>query len=390
MLAKSKYSQKGLNFALSAAVGTSAIVAFVPHAGAEVLDFTSFKDVKPEDHFYEAVKSLYKRNIIKGYGEEFRPYGEVTRAQAAKIMALSLNLDIKNVKDPGFKDVSESEWSYGYIAALTNLGIVKGYGDQFKPNEPLSRAQMAKMITLAYKFETGILDKSPFDDVQKGDWYAEFIKPLIEHEITTGTTATTFSPNHKVTRGQMASFIFRSENTVKSAHIQTTITSVTDDQLITPSGTYTLTNELKKWINRSNAAALKGASIKFTIKDGAVDQIASIELRANGKAGSNQSNAGDGHAVLDFGGTATDADITVNADYITLKNGTIKGDVHIAAAVENSFYSDGMTIEGKTIISNSAALAVHQSSPFYQSLSYKKDESALLAAAKNGGITGLR
>jgi 2',3'-cyclic-nucleotide 2'-phosphodiesterase (5'-nucleotidase family) len=201
-----------LNVALSAAVATSAVVTFVPNTGAQGHHSIDFKDVKPGDHFYEAVQNLQARGILKGYEDEFRPYEEVTRAQAAKIIALVLNLDTKNVKDPGFRDVSKGEWSYGYIAALANKGIVKGYGDHFKPNEPLSRAQMAKILALAFEFQQGTLENSPFIDVKKDDWYAGFVKPLIDHGITTGTTPTTFSPNDKVTRGQMASFIFRSEN----------------------------------------------------------------------------------------------------------------------------------------------------------------------------------
>lgn len=208
MSVNSNYRKKMLYVSLSAAIAASATVAFVPDAQAEG---SEFKDVKPQDYFYEAVKSLQARGIVTGYGDEFRPYAQVTRAQAAKFIVLALNLDTKNVQDPGFADVSKDSWSYGYIAALVNKGIVKGYGDQFKPNEPLSRAQMAKIITLAFEFERGTLENSPFSDVNKDDWYAEFVKPLVDHKITTGTTATTFSPNNKVTRGQMASFIFRSE-----------------------------------------------------------------------------------------------------------------------------------------------------------------------------------
>ncbi|WP_078409970.1 5'-nucleotidase C-terminal domain-containing protein [Priestia abyssalis] len=217
MSVNSNYRKKMLHVSLSAAVAASATVAFVPNAQAEGSESSSFKDVKPQDHFYEAVKSLQDRGIVTGYGDEFRPYTEVTRAQAAKIIALALHLDTKNVQDPGFSDVAKDGWSYGYIAALANKGIVKGYGDQFKPNEPLSRAQVAKIIALAFEFKQGTLENSPFTDVNKDDWYTEFVKPLLDHNITTGTTSTTFSPNNKVTRGQMASFIFRSEKAAESS-----------------------------------------------------------------------------------------------------------------------------------------------------------------------------
>ncbi|MBM7702509.1 5'-nucleotidase C-terminal domain-containing protein [Metabacillus iocasae] len=207
MKKKNLRSKKFLNVALTASVATGAVVSLAPTASADSV----FKDIKEGDHFYEAVLNLHERQIVQGFGNEFKPYAHVTRAQAAKVIALALELDVKNVKDPMFNDVAKTDWAYSYIAALANKGIVSGYGDEFRPNAPLSRAQMAKMITLAFEFKKEASTELPFTDVNSGDWYAEFLTPLVKNKVTTGTTPTTFSPNGHVTRGQMASFVFRSE-----------------------------------------------------------------------------------------------------------------------------------------------------------------------------------
>jgi hypothetical protein len=174
---------------------------------------TNFTDVKKEDYFYEAVHSFASRGILSGYGDKFKPYQPVTRAQAAKMLALVLGLDTKNVKDPGFTDVKKADWYYGPVAALVEAGIIKGDGNKFKPYETLNRAQMAKMVALGFGFQQG---KAPtqFTDVKSSDWFSSYVGILVEKGITKGTTPTTFSPYRAVTRGQLAAFLFRAEQSV--------------------------------------------------------------------------------------------------------------------------------------------------------------------------------
>lgn len=174
---------------------------------------TNFTDVKKGDYFYEAVHSLASRGILTGYGDKFKPYQPVTRAQAAKMLALVLGLDTKNVKDPGFSDVKKQDWYYGPVAALVEAGIIKGDGGKFKPFETLNRAQMAKMVALGFGFQQGKVP-TQFTDVKSSDWFSSYVGVLVEKGITKGTTPTTFSPYRAVTRGQLATFLFRAEQSV--------------------------------------------------------------------------------------------------------------------------------------------------------------------------------
>lgn len=207
-----KSNHKLFHTALATTMVAGAVVSVVPSAvGAE--NAGAFTDVKSTDYFYEPIQSLTSRDIIKGYEDgTYRPYQSVTRAQAAKIIALALELDTKNVKNPGFTDVKTDDWHYGPIAALVEAGILKGYDDKtFKPNGTLTRAQMAKIITLGFKLKEEPLTNNPFADVKADDWYANYLQALLTNEITTGKTASSYAPNDAVTRGQMAAFVFRSE-----------------------------------------------------------------------------------------------------------------------------------------------------------------------------------
>ena len=178
---------------------------------------TNFSDVQANSEMGQAVSNLVNRGIISGYQDgTYRPNQPITRAQAAKILAGVLKLDTKNAQAT-FTDVPVSYEHYGAIAALAEKKILNGYTDgTFKPNQPITRAQMAKIIANAFEFSS-VFETLPFTDVNVHAESFRYINALYSYAITTGTSATTYSPGNPVTRGQLAVFITRAENTKKQA-----------------------------------------------------------------------------------------------------------------------------------------------------------------------------
>ena len=92
-----------------ATVAGGAIAVGAPvqvHAKAPV-----FSDVEdsPAHHYFEAVMKYTARGMMSGYPDgTFRPNESITRQDAAKLLSMVLELDTKNVRDPRFKDVSQS------------------------------------------------------------------------------------------------------------------------------------------------------------------------------------------------------------------------------------------------------------------------------------------
>ncbi|WP_186667805.1 S-layer homology domain-containing protein [Sporosarcina sp. BP05] len=342
--------QKVFGATLAVAVATGTLAVAVPvYTQADEVKVPTFSDVKniESHHFYESVSNLASRGIVKGFGDgTFRPHQSVTRGQVASVLALTLGLNTKNVKNPGFKDVRVTDQNYGSIAALVEAGIIDGYNDKtFKPGEPLTRAQMAKIISVGFNLENVKLTNSPFTDVKAGHWYANYVQALIINEITTGTSASKFEPNAFVTRGQMASFIVRSESAVnKTAEL----VSVSTDSVKLSTGTYALSADLKKLLNASNSAALVGAVLEYTVKDGVIVRITSIELTANG----NEKNS----VVLDGQGSSFTGAVRVNGDYISLNNLKISGNLEIGKEVENSFKANDIEVLGKVSLTDNASL----------------------------------
>lgn len=210
---KKNSKAKMFTAALATTVAASGVVAVAPMSvKAETPSFSDVRDI-PSHHFYDAVMKYTEAGMMSGYSDgTFKPGQNITRQDAAKLLAMVLDLDTKNVSDPGFTDISKTSPYYGYIAALVEEGIISGYEDNtFKPHDSLTRAQMAKVIVLGFSLEEMESVQLPFSDINSKQWHIDFVRSLYAHEITTGTTPTTFSPNAFVTRGQMASFVFRSE-----------------------------------------------------------------------------------------------------------------------------------------------------------------------------------
>jgi hypothetical protein len=179
-----------------------------------------FEDVPESNGFYPHIYNLYAKQAISGYYTNYgdllyKPKQPVTRAEAAKIIALTLGMDTENVTDLLHKDVSKSKWYYKPLAALVEAGYLSGFPDgTMKPNDTLTRAQMAKIISLGFDYEIKDEVKTNFKDVKNNKWYAPYVQALVENNVTEGTSTTTFSPNAKVTRGQIAAFVNRAYSKV--------------------------------------------------------------------------------------------------------------------------------------------------------------------------------
>ena len=194
----------------------------------------TFKDVDPSKEYYEAVENLVQLGSISK-AEKYNPSKEVTRGQMAKIMAITLGLDTKNVKNPKFKDVPTKHEFYPYVAALVEAGIVNGYKDNtFGVNNKMTRGQMAKILVNGFELPETTTYDSYFNDEVKGSEVFNYAYTLQYYEVATSAS---FKPNDKVKRSQMALFINRAIDAKMVAQLQVRVPwaefGVSEDELDT-------------------------------------------------------------------------------------------------------------------------------------------------------------
>lgn len=128
---------------------TAAALAVTAVAVAPVSAASPFSDVKESHADFDGIATLYAAGIISGYPDgTFKPDTNVTRGQAAKMIAGALKLDTKNVENPNFTDIGASNPYYGSIAALVELKVISGYGDKtFRPNQTITHGDLAKILS---------------------------------------------------------------------------------------------------------------------------------------------------------------------------------------------------------------------------------------------------
>ncbi|OQP01047.1 hypothetical protein B1689_06280 [Geobacillus sp. 44C] len=188
-------------------VATTATAAMVASAVAPVVSAASFTDVAPQ--YKDAIDFLVSTGATKGKTEtKFGVYDEITRLDAAVILARVLKLDVDNAKDAGFTDVPKDRAKY--VNALVEAGVLNGKAPgKFGAYDPLTRVEMAKIIANAYNLKADDV-KLPFTDVN--DTWAPYVKALYKYEVTKGKTETSFGAYQNITRGDFAQFVYRAAN----------------------------------------------------------------------------------------------------------------------------------------------------------------------------------
>lgn len=103
-----------------------------------------FNDVAPSHPYYEEIMKLQQAKIIDGSNGSFHPSESLTRAQMAKIIVLAFGLTPEGTSH--FEDVSTTHWAHDYIATLEDHGVALGDNGIFRPNEPVTRAQFIAFL----------------------------------------------------------------------------------------------------------------------------------------------------------------------------------------------------------------------------------------------------
>ncbi|CAC9925984.1 hypothetical protein PEPCOX59622_00087 [Aedoeadaptatus coxii] len=151
-------------------------------------------DKKAEKHDM----GIHKAYIFGYEDNTFRANGNMTRAEAAAMIARLKELDMSNKAKPEFSDV-QSAWYNGSINAVVRAGYMKGYPDgTFNPNGKITRAEFAQMIMAIDKANGADV---PFSDV-KGHWAEAAIMQAYANGRIAGYPDKTFRPNNNITRAE--------------------------------------------------------------------------------------------------------------------------------------------------------------------------------------------
>jgi|GEM_PF-953290 len=149
--------------------------------------------------------------FFKGYPDgEFKPKREITRAEVATIIARLMDLENLANTRVQFNDVS-NHWARPYIAATTAKGIWDD-GGRFRPDDAITRAELAEALVRMYQIVPVAFAKLPgndptFKDVGPGDAHYNAIETAVRLGFLQGDPDGNFRPNDPVLRGDAAAMI---------------------------------------------------------------------------------------------------------------------------------------------------------------------------------------
>ena len=104
--------------------------------------------------YSEVVSTLAEAGAMSGFLDgEFGPERAATRAQYAKMMSIALGVADEDLTETPFRDLDEADenlYPHKFVAALRSLGVIQGTSpDTFSPYASVTRAQMATMVVRA-------------------------------------------------------------------------------------------------------------------------------------------------------------------------------------------------------------------------------------------------
>ena len=147
---------------------------------------------------------------IMGYPDgTVQPEGEITRAEACTIFFRLLtdsSRDYYFSKTNDYTDVNAGDWFNNAISTLSNAGIVTGYNDgTFRPNQPITRGEMAKIIANFANLSKG---GKTFSDLS-GHWSKTYVELAAGNGWIAGYPDGSFRPDQKITRAETVTMINR-------------------------------------------------------------------------------------------------------------------------------------------------------------------------------------
>ena len=146
-----------------------------------------FTDVSEDYWAYDAIKYLASEGVISGYPDgTFRPERSVTRAEFAKMLATAMNLKLycDDTLPEIYKDVHAGDWYCQYITPVVKAGYMKGYGGgRFGPSDKVKKEEIITTI-VRIKGWTLINPSTPtFPDVPRSHWSYRYIETALKHSL---------------------------------------------------------------------------------------------------------------------------------------------------------------------------------------------------------------
>ncbi|RLQ96836.1 S8 family peptidase [Falsibacillus albus] len=171
----------------------------------------AFDDLAADAWYAPHMIYLYHNQILNGEGPNtLLPSKQITRGEAVALLGRAIGLNGEK-RAIAFSDVGSQYFASGYIQSAKEKGILNGFEDgTFKPNQNVTRAEMAILLARAYHLQdSAAVDYSDVNGNVTGE---TAIYELANAKITEGYPDGSFKPHEYMTRAKFSVFLARAED----------------------------------------------------------------------------------------------------------------------------------------------------------------------------------
>lgn len=207
-------AENGMVHGLVKLMAPYAVFAKLEVKSAEPYDPQDLKDIA--GHWAEEdIRGLIAQGVITGYADgTFWPDWIITRAEFVAMLVRSMRL--QNAAESDFSDTAE-HWAAEAIRIAVHNGVVSGYSDgTFKPDQPITREEMAVLLIKALQagreeaLEQPDVSEITFSDANAvADWAVPAVRELAARGIMEGAPGNLFLPGSWTTRAEAATVLAR-------------------------------------------------------------------------------------------------------------------------------------------------------------------------------------
>lgn len=169
-----------------------------------------FTDISESDYYYDSVLWAYENGVTAGITEnEFMPGASCTRAQAVTFLWRASGQPEPGTAENPFTDVQSNAYYYKAVLWAYEKGIASGMtSTTFEPDAVVDRGQV---VTFIWRSEgkPDAQEENPFTDISASSYYYDAVLWAYKNGITSGVTEELFKPADSCTRAQVVTFLYR-------------------------------------------------------------------------------------------------------------------------------------------------------------------------------------
>jgi hypothetical protein len=197
-------------FGMAAPLASAETVA-TTESGTQVVS-SGFSDVTRAHTNYTAITFLSQNGVIGGYDDgTFKPDNPINRAEVLKIILKGSGIESDEPFGTHFPDVNEGDWFAPFVMKARILGFVKGndVDGTFAPGRQVNLAEFLKMLLTANNIDVSAFDnKSVAPNVPLDAWYANYVNYAVALGIALIDSEGNVDASRPLTRGEVVDMMY--------------------------------------------------------------------------------------------------------------------------------------------------------------------------------------